>query len=118
MCLAPGIGYNSFFIVFLYSFVSQCEVAAIILQFCSPDHSLHIIQCSVKDTLLLGERTYLPHLVVAEGKVKYLDVFLDIIGVGGTGDDGEAFLNVPAQDDLGGRFAMVLSYLLNDRITK
>ena len=41
--------------------------------------------------MLLVKRTYLLHLVVAEVKVKYLNVFLDILGVGGTGDDGEAF---------------------------
>lgn len=80
------------------------------LQLCSPNHSLHIIQCSVEDALLIVERTYLLHLVVAEGKIKYLDIFLYIIGIGSTRYDREAFLNVLAQDDLDWRFAMVISY--------
>ena len=50
---------------------------------------------ALKYALLLVERTYLLHLVVAEGKIKYLDILLNIIRIGGTGNDGKAFLNVP-----------------------
>ena len=82
------------------------------LQFCSPNHSLHIFHRSVEDALFLVERTYLLHLVVREGEVEDLDVFLDVVRIGGTGNNGETFLNVPTQDNLCGRLAVCSAIFL------
>ena len=68
--------------------------------------------------MFLVERTYLLHLVVREGEVEDLDVFLDVVRIGGTGNNGETFLNVPTQDNLCGRLAVCLGYLLDDGVAE
>ena len=56
----------------------------------------------VEVALLLVERGHLCHFFFAEFKVEDLYVLLDVLWVGGAGNHAEAFLDVPADDDLRG----------------
>ena len=55
----------------------------------------------IEVALLLVQRGHLSHFLFGEFEVEDLDVLLDMLGVGGTGNYAEAFLDVPADDNLG-----------------
>ena len=58
----------------------------------------------------------LGHLLIGQGKVKQGEVVPDVVGVLGAGDDDVARLDVPAQDDLGVGFAVLLAQLSKHRL--
>ena len=54
---------------------------------------------SVKPTDLL-------HLILGQFKTKQIEVLPDVIGIARTGDYDDASLQIPAEDDLGGRYSV------------
>ena len=66
--------------------------------------------------------------MVGEGKVEglvtysnsysRLDFLLDVVGIRGAGNDGEALLHVPADDDLSGTLAVGLGNVADHRVAQ
>ena len=56
------------------------------------------------------------HLIVRQFKTKQIEVFPDMIGIARAGDHDDASLQIPAEDDLGGRYSVSFRYCTNDLI--
>ena len=67
-----------------------------------------------KEALFLVEAANLFHVVFGKLEVIDLDVFLDVIRVAGAGNRGEAFLHVPAEDNLRGRLLVLCRQWVQD----
>ena len=83
----------------------------------SPRGELHELRVgAVVVSLILVERGDLRHLVVCESEVEDVEVILDVSDVFAAGDDNEAHLRMPAQNDLSGSFSVLLAELGKDRL--
>ena len=58
------------------------------------------LQRHVEETLLLVQSTHLRHLLVGQLEVENLDILLDVIGIGCSGNGRETLLHVPAENNL------------------
>ena len=72
----------------------------------------------VEVAFLLVQGGHFGHFFRAQFKVEDRDVLLDVFGVGGSGNHAEALLDVPTDDNLGGRFAMGLGDFIDDRVAE
>src|SRR5581483_11121666 len=54
----------------------------------------------------------------SQGEAEEVDVLLDALGAGGLGDDDDAGVDVPAQDDLGGADAVLGGYLAQGSVAQ
>ena len=72
----------------------------------------------VEVALLLVQGGHFGHFFRAQFKVEDLDVLLDVPRVGRTWNNAEAFLDVPADDNLGGRFAVCLGDFVDGRVAE
>ena len=66
--------------------------------------------------LLFIERGDLLHILVGERKVEYVEVFRHSLDVRRFGNDDDAALNVPAENDLRDRFAVFCADLCKDGV--
>lgn len=103
---------SSFSLLYLYSAKNKEFVSAIFYKiFLYLSLSPFIAKISLSPVFIPFSRIQLIqglHFFFAQGKVEKVQIFPDIIQFINTGDDDISVLELPAEDDLGRRFAIFL----------
>lgn len=81
-----------------------------------PESSLSFFICHVEEALLFVEGTDSIHFLIAKRKVECADILVDIFGIINARNDGEPFLNMPANYDLCRCLTMCFGNAADDRI--
>ena len=99
-------------------FVSCCEDTELIPEFVIAHPCLDLLIGHVEIAFLFIQGGNLLHLIVGKRKAERVDVLLDMGRVGRAGDHTEAFLQMPADDDLGCGLAVGFGNGVYDRVAE
>lgn len=74
----------------------------------SGEVSFLLLQSGGIETLAVVQSVDFCHLILGQSKIKDIKIILDMLGIRGLGEDNVARLDVPAEDDLHIRLAILL----------